>query len=188
MRIISGTHKGRTVIAPSGFPVRPTTDLAKESLFNILGNNFDFENLVVLDLFAGIGSISYEFASRGAAEVIAVDMNFKCADFIRKTSQNFGLKTIRTVRFNVFNFLETVHKKFDIVFADPPYDIRGLERLPDLVLQKNILNEGGWFILEHPAEHDFSKHPNLLEHRKYSKVNFSIFGNTVTTSLSDTNG
>ena len=177
MRIISGTHKGRQVIAPSGLPVRPTTDLAKESLFNILANHFDFENLAVLDLFAGIGSISYEFASRGASEVISIDMNHKCIDFIKKTSQNLGLQAIRTVRFNVFNFLETVNKRFDLVFADPPYDIKGLERLPDLVFQKNILKEDGWFILEHPAEYNFSGHPNFLQHRNYSKVNFSIFGN-----------
>ncbi len=177
MRIISGTHKGRIIIAPTGLPVRPTTDLAKESLFNILANNFEFENLVVMDLFAGIGSISLEFASRGAAEVLAVDMNFKCVDFIKKTAQKLEMPAIRTLRFNMFNFMETVHKKFDIVFADPPYELSGIERIPDLVIQKDILNAGGWFILEHSQANDFSKHPNLVQHRKYGKVHFSIFSN-----------
>lgn len=175
MRIISGTHKGRNIIAPTGLPVRPTTDLAKESLFNILANNFDFEDLVVMDLFAGIGSISFEFASRGAAEILAVDMNYKCVEFIKKTAEKLNISTIRTLRFNAFNFMETVHKKFDIVFADPPYELSGIERIPDLILQKDVLLPGGWFILEHSQAQDFSKHPNLVQHRKYGKVNFSIF-------------
>ena len=176
MRIISGNHKGRRIQAPGNLPVRPTTDMAKESLFNILHNHYDFEGLKVLDLFAGIGSISYEFASRDAAEVLSVELNPRCASFITETGRKLNLTNLFVIRANVFTYLgRGGGKKFDIIFADPPYDLEGIERIPDLVFEKNMLEDEGWLIIEHPASIDFSAHPKLDQHRIYGKVNFSMF-------------
>ena len=150
MRIISGSNKGRIIKTPANLPVRPTTDLAKESLFNILNNHFDFEELDVLDLFAGTGNISYEFASRGAKRIVSVDNNFKCAEFIRKAAQEYGFNKIITVqRANVFVFLKYPQVPFDLIFADPPYDMEGIETIPDLIFNQKLLKPGGWLILEH---------------------------------------
>lgn len=157
-------------------PVRPTTDMAKEALFNILRNYFDFDSLKVLDLFAGIGSISYEFASHGAIEVTSVELNPRCASFINETSSKLDLKNHFVIRANVFTFLRRKSgKKFDIIFADPPYDIEGIDEIPTLVFENDWLADDGWLIVEHSADTDFSEHPNLHQHRKYGKVNFSIF-------------
>jgi 16S rRNA (guanine966-N2)-methyltransferase len=176
VRIIGGSHKGRRVQAPGSLPVRPTTDRAKESLFNILHNYYDFEGIKVLDLFAGIGSISYEFASRDAAEVHSVEMNPRCVSFITETTRKLNLKNLFVIRANVFTFLgRGGGKKYDIIFADPPYDLEGIERIPDLVFEKNMLENDGWLIIEHPASIDFSKHPDFDQHRIYGKVNFSMF-------------
>ena len=176
MRIISGSHKGRHIKTPTNLPVRPTTDLAKESLFNILNNHFDFEELDVLDLFAGTGNISFEFASRGAHRVISVDNNFKCAEFIRKAAQEYGLNKIITVqRANVFVFLKYPQVPFDLIFADPPYDMEGIETIPDLVFDQKLLKPGGWLILEHSSAKKFKDHPFLNQQRNYGRVNFSIF-------------
>ncbi len=176
MRIISGSHKGRNIKAPTNLPVRPTTDLAKESLFNILNNHFDFEDLDVLDLFAGTGNISYEFASRGAKRIVSVENNYRCAEFIRKAAQEFGFNKIITVqRANVFVFLKYPQIPFDLIFADPPYEMEGIDTIPDLVFEQNLLKNGGWLILEHSKANSFKDHPLLLQHRNYGKVNFSIF-------------
>lgn len=176
MRIIGGSHKGRRIQAPANLPVRPTTDMAKEALFNILHNHYDFEGLKVLDLFAGIGSLSYEFAVRDAAEVHSVELNPRCVSFITETTRKLNLKNLFVIRANVFTYLSRGGgKKFDIIFADPPYDLEGIESIPDLVMEKEMLAENGWLIIEHPAEIDFSQHPNLDQHRKYGKVNFSMF-------------
>lgn len=177
MRIISGTHRGRSIMAPATLPVRPTTDLAKESLFNILNNLYDFEGLIVLDLFAGIGSISYEFASRGGGQIYSVEMNPRCADFIRKMAEQLHFENIRVVRNNVFNFLKIASMQFDIIFADPPYDLKGIEGIPDLIFEHNLVAPDGLLIVEHPREYDFSGHPNFRQHRNYGKVNFSFFKN-----------
>jgi len=163
-------------MAPANLPVRPTTDRAKESLFNILRNYYDFDGLKVLDLFAGIGSISYEFAVRDAAEVHSVELHPGCVSFITETVRKLNLKNLFVIRANVFTYLSRGGgKKFDIIFADPPYDLEGIETIPDLVMEKEMLAENGWLIIEHPAEIDFSQHPNLDQHRQYGKVNFSMF-------------
>ena len=176
MRIISGTHKGRPIVTPANLPVRPTTDLAKESLFNILNNSFDFEDLEVMDLFSGTGSISFEFASRGAKRIVVVDNNYRCAEFIRKASQGFGFNNIITVqRANVFSFLKYPQAPFDLIFADPPYEMEDIKGIPDLIFNNKLLKEDGWFVLEHSGDQDFESHPYFLQHRKYGKVNFTIF-------------
>jgi 16S rRNA (guanine(966)-N(2))-methyltransferase RsmD len=175
MRIISGTHKGRPIHPPSNLPVRPTTDFAKESLFNILANRLNYEELNVLDLFAGTGSISFEFASRGAKEVTSVDMNYKCVEFIRRNAADFGFANLRPVRANVISFLDYCKVKYDLIFADPPYDLNAITTIPDKVMNNGLLNKEGILILEHSREHDFTKHPLFNEHRIYGKVNFSFF-------------
>lgn len=179
MRIVSGTHKSRIIRPPSNLPVRPTTDIAKEGLFNILTNRIDFDAIDVLDLFSGTGSISYEFASRGAGQITSVDIEKRCVDFIRKASEEFGFRNIRTVRNDVFSFLKICHVKYDLIFADPPYEMKNVELLPDLVFDKNLLKDNGLFILEHTGTHAFSKHSNFKELRKYGKVNFSFFNNKI---------
>jgi len=175
MRIIGGTLKGKGVNPPIGYKARPTTDFAKEGLFNILLNEFDFEEVSVLDLFSGTGSISYEFASRGSNEIIAVEMNPTNASFITKTAKSFNLNSIQVVRHNVFEFLPICKKSFDIIFADPPYAIEGLDTIPNKVLEQKILNEGGYLILEHPSDYNFSSHPNFIKEKKYGNVHFSFF-------------
>jgi 16S rRNA (guanine966-N2)-methyltransferase len=176
VRIISGSHKGRNIKTPANLPVRPTTDLAKESLFNILNNHFDFEELNVLDLFAGTGNISYEFASRGAQRIVSVDNNFRCAEFIRKAAQEYGFNKIITVqRANVFVFLKYPQIPFDLIFADPPYDMEDIEMIPDLIFDQKLLKPGGWFVLEHSGKNRFKDHPLLNQQRNYGRVNFSIF-------------
>jgi 16S rRNA (guanine(966)-N(2))-methyltransferase RsmD len=175
MRIVSGTHKGRQIHPPSNLPVRPTTDFAKESLFDILANRLNYDELNVLDLFAGTGSISFEFASRGAAEVTSVDMNYKCVEFIRRTAADFGFANLRPVRANVISFLDYCKVKYDLIFADPPYDLNAITTIPDKVMNNGLLNKEGILILEHSRDNDFSKHPLFTEHRIYGKVNFSFF-------------
>ncbi|MCD4773171.1 MAG: 16S rRNA (guanine(966)-N(2))-methyltransferase RsmD [Bacteroidales bacterium] len=175
MRIISGSHKSRRINPPKNLPVRPTTDLAKESLFNILTSYYDIENLDILDLFSGTGNISFEFASRNANEVTAVEINFKCARFIKSTAIQLDFKNIRVIKRDVFDFLQKTDKTFDFIFADPPYDLDGIEKIPQLVFCNNLLNKDGWLIVEHSKETKLDDHPNFLQNRKYSKVNFSIF-------------
>jgi 16S rRNA (guanine966-N2)-methyltransferase len=175
MRIISGKYRGRQLHPPKNLPVRPTTDFARESLFNVLNNMIDFEGLKVLDLFAGTGSISVEFLSRGAATVIAVDADFRCHQFIRRTAETLGDGNLKAVKANVFPFLERAMGQFDIVFADPPYEMERVEELPDRVIQHKLLAAEGWFILEHSRFFDFSGNPFFRQHRKYGNVNFSFF-------------
>jgi 16S rRNA (guanine966-N2)-methyltransferase len=175
MRIISGSHRGRRIFPPNKLPVRPTTDLAKESLFNILWNYVDFENLRVLDLFSGTGNLSYEFASRGCKEVIAVEIHPKCVDFIKKTALDLNFDNIRVVRGEVLHFLKHAPSPFDIIFADPPYDMKEIPLLPGLVLDGKWLSEEGYLIVEHPREVNFSEIPGFFDLRKYGKVHFSFF-------------
>jgi len=149
--------------------------MAKEGLFNILRNHYDFEGLKVLDLFAGIGSISYEFASRDAAEVQSVELNPRCVSFISQTIRKLNLTNLFVIRANAFTFLRKSSKKFDIIFADPPYDLEGIETIPDLVFENDLLEKDGWLIVEHSVSTIFEGHPKLDQHRKYGKVNFSMF-------------
>lgn len=174
MRIIGGEYKGRRITTPRNLPVRPTTDMAKEALFNILNNVLDFENLKVLDLFAGTGNISLEFASRGS-EVLAVEKNFKCVEFIRKSARDFRMTSLKVMRADVFRFLLRAHDTYDLVFADAPYDLKEVTRLPDLVISGGWINKNARLIIEHPKSVDFSGHPYVEQLRKYGKVCFSFF-------------
>jgi len=160
---------------PKNFKARPTTDFAKENLFNILNNNFDFSDIKVLDLFSGTGSISYEFASRDCISVISVESNFKHQLFIKKTIEEFGMQQVRSIKSDVFRYVKTCREKFDIVFADPPYDLKEIAGIPDFIFEHEILNDSGWLIVEHGDKTNFSKHPAFIELRKYGGVNFSIF-------------
>ncbi len=176
MRIISGTHKGRRITAPSKLPVRPTTDVAKEALFNILNNRFHISQVSVLDLFSGTGNISYEFAARGAEEITAVDANYDCVKFIKKTASELDFP-VTTVKSDVFKYLEKVPVRADIIFADPPYNLdkKEFSRIADLVFEKAMLNDNGQLILEHSKHTDLSDLPNFLESRKYGSSVFSFF-------------
>lgn len=175
MRIIGGSRKGKIIQPPSGYKARPTTDFAKEGLFNILDNEYEFQDLKVLDLFGGTGSIAFEFASRGAARVYCVEMARENATFIKKEAERLGLDAVTMVRDNVFDFLPICREKFDIVFADPPYALEGLEGLPDLVFSLDILHPGCYFILEHGGEHSFTSHPHYVKERVYGRVHFTFF-------------
>ena len=175
MRIIGGKFKGKAILPPQGYKARPTTDFAKEGLFNILNNEYDMEGLKVLDLFGGTGAISYEFASRGADMVYCVEMLPLHANFIKSQAAALGMKNLTVVRHNVFEFLEICHEKFDIIFADPPYAIEGLGDLPDKVFAKDILHPGAYFILEHPEEYNFESNPYFVKERKYGNVHFTFF-------------
>ena len=173
MRVITGTARGRRLREPEGMATRPTTDNVKESMFNLI--QFDIEGRRVLDLFAGTGSISYEFASRGARSVTAVEINAVHYNFIRQTARELGCETIYPVKANAFLYLKSCTKQFDIIFADPPYDIEGSETIPELVWQKGLLKPGGWLIFEHSKNMDVSKLPGFKEKRCYGSVNFSVF-------------
>ena len=176
MRIIGGSLRGKSILPPAGYKARPTTDFAKEGLFNTLNNEFWFEDLAVLDLFGGTGSIAFEFASRGAGEIITVEMNPAHVNFIRKTALALGVdRTVKVLHQNVFDFLDICTKCFDIVFADPPYAIEGLDTIPDRVLGKGLVAEGGYLILEHPDDYNFAAHPAFVKERKYGNVHFSYF-------------
>ncbi len=177
MRIISGKNRGRHIVAPSNLPVRPTMDMGKESLFNILNNYFYLDNIHVLDLFSGTGNITYEFASRGALSVVAVDENLLCTKFIQKTIGQLQYDNVTVVRQDAFEYLKGCRRQFNIIFADPPYDMEGVDRLADIIFQQELLLPDGWFVLEHSVVHDFSSHPKFYDHRKYGKLHFSFFVN-----------
>lgn len=178
MRIISGIYRGKTIQPHKNFRAHPTTDFAKESLFTILNNNFhlEFENMKVLDLFTGSGNISFEFASRGCNDITSVDINFRYTSFINKTAADLNLKQIKAIHADAFRFLRSGKTKYDIIFADPPFDLKGTETIYEIVSDKGLLNENGWLIIEHSAKTDLSYLPDFLEKRRYGKVNFSFFG------------
>ena len=176
MRIISGDYKGQKIIFPKNLPVRPTTDIAKESIFNILNNKYSFNEISILDLFAGSGNISYEFYSRGVKDVLAVDSNLKCINFIKKESSRLRMN-ISIIKADVFKFFKT-KLKVDVIFADPPYsmDTKKLHLIIELIHKNHFLKENGTFILEHYKKIDFSEHKNLIESRTYGDSSFSFFG------------
>ncbi len=163
MRIISGLHKGRKITAPKNLPIRPTTDMAKEALFNILNNQYYFDEISVLDLFAGSGNISYEFASRGCKQLMAIEIHPGCTDFIEKTAQNLELP-IRVLKSDVATFMHKTTDLFDVIFADPPYDfeVEKFLKIADLAFEKKLLLDGGILIIEH------SKHTDLASHDRFS--------------------
>jgi 16S rRNA (guanine(966)-N(2))-methyltransferase RsmD len=150
--------------------------MAKESLFNILQNRLDFEDIDVLDLFSGTGSISFEFASRETKHVVAVEKDFRYARFIQDTAKQFGFDRLNVVKSDCFKFMAGTRLKFDLVFADPPYELESLKTIPDLIFEYGLLKENGSFILEHPAAYSFTGHPYFTEMRNYSRVHFSFFG------------
>ncbi len=175
MRIISGTYRGRAINPPRNLRARPTTDFAKGNLFNVLNNIVDYEAVDVLDLFAGTGSISYEFASRGARSVTSVEINAVHYDFIRRTARELGATVIHPIKANAFLYLKNCPKSFDIVFSDAPYDLEGTDEIVPLVLGGDILREGGIFIFEHSGRKDFSTNEYFWQLRSYGSVNFSFF-------------
>ena len=178
MRIISGTHGGRRIHPPADMPfTRPTTDIAREGLFNVLQNNLVFEDLVTLDLFGGTGCISYELASRGVSDITIVEKDKKMYDFIKKTSEQLGFNNFRVIRSDVFRFIETTTENYDLVFAGPPYALATIDELPVRIFEKGLLKPGGWFILEHTPKNDYRKFSHFKTERKYGTTLFSIFIN-----------
>ncbi|MBF8151089.1 16S rRNA (guanine(966)-N(2))-methyltransferase RsmD [Winogradskyella sp. F6397] len=176
MRIISGLFKGRRITAPKKLPVRPTTDMAKEALFNILNNQYYFDDISVLDLFSGTGNISYEFASRGTEQITAVDDNYGCIKFINETSEAFEMP-ISTIKSDVFKFLEKSKQKHTIIFADPPYDfeLEAFSKIPELVFQNDLLEDEGLLIVEHSKHTDLSQLEHYSHSKSYGGNMFSFF-------------
>lgn len=176
MRIISGKHKGKKIFPDSSFSARPTTDFAKENIFNVLGNIVDFEDLEVLDLFSGTGSIGYEFASRGAKEVISVELNYKHYAFIKHCAAQLGFDCMKVFKNDVFAACKKLNgRSFDVVFADPPYNLDRITEVPDAIFENGLLRADGIAVVEHPAYVKFEEHPNFVERRVYGSVNFSLF-------------
>lgn len=182
MRIITGKFKGRHFDIPRSFKARPTTDFAKENIFNVLTHYIDFDGAAALDLFAGTGSITLELLSRGCSPVISVEMDrdhyrfiTTCIDKLESTGGEEITSASKVLRADVFRFLKTCRQQFDFVFADPPYALKEIPQLPDFVLGRDVLKPEGIFVLEHGKDNAFESHPNFLEHRAYGSVNFSIF-------------
>jgi len=175
MRIITGIYKGRRFDIPHTFKARPTTDFAKENIFNVLNSYIDFEGATALDLFAGTGSISLELLSRGCQQVVSIEKDRDHHAFIRQCVQKLGADNSVVIRGDVFRYIKSCSQQFDFIFADPPYQLAELAQIPDLIFEKDLLKEEGIFVLEHGAQNDFSNHPHFVEHRKYGSVNFSIF-------------
>ena len=197
MRIITGQYKGRHFDIPRTFKARPTTDFAKENIFNVLNGYLDFEGATALDLFAGTGSISLELVSRGCERVISVEMDRDHANFIRQCMTKIGTDKNVLIKGDVFRFLKSCKQQFDFIFADPPYALKELATIPDLIFRENegkatgrrpmvgnagergnedtLLKPDGVFVFEHGKDYDFSQHPHFVEHRSYGSVNFSLF-------------
>ena len=176
MRVISGIYKRRRFDVPRTFKARPTTDFAKENLFNVLNNYIDFEEgVTALDLFAGTGSISIELVSRGCDRVISVEKDPAHHSFICKIMKEVQTDKCLPIRGDVFKFINSVREQFDFIFADPPYALKELESIPELIFKNNLLKEGGLFVLEHGKQNNFEDHPHFIERRVYGSVNFSLF-------------
>ena len=176
MRIISGIYGRRRFDVPSSFSARPTTDFAKENIFNVVNNLVDLEGMDALDLFAGTGSISFELISRGCRNVTAIEKNNAHASFIAKVAKELKTDALALIRGDVFRYLNSAPKQsFDFIFADPPYALPELPEIPALVFERDLLRDGGIFIMEHPKTNDFSSLPYFYQHRVYGSVNFSIF-------------
>jgi len=184
MRIISGIYGGRRLSPPKNITARPTTDFAKESLFNLLNNRMDFEGIDMLDLFAGTGGIGIECISRGARSVTAVEIAHVQQNWIISCCRQLGIRNLSVIRGDVFKFLNACHTKYDLIFADPPYALEELPTLPDVILKNSgvriqnsdsILKENGWLVIEHGKDTDFTSHPRHVETRTYGSVQFSFF-------------
>jgi 16S rRNA (guanine966-N2)-methyltransferase len=175
MRIIGGSLKGLRLNPPKNLPVRPTTDLAKEALFNILQNQIEFEGIRVLDLFSGTGNISMEFASRGAEQVTSVDRSIQCVHYLKDTARQHGLNNIKAYKDDVFKYLQLETEQFDLIFADPPYDLNRIPEIPKVIFEKNMLLPDGLLIVEHQSMQNLSNHPAFVEQRRYGHSSFSFF-------------
>ena len=176
MRIIGGELKGRIFKPGRNFKARPTTDFAKENLFNILNNKIDFEETKILDLFAGTGSISFEFASRGCQSITTVEIDHVHFAFISSVIKQLKLEeNIRLLRYDVLKFIPSCTETYDLIFADPPYEMKSLKDIPDLIFSNKLINPGGMLILEHGKTDNFASHPNLNQQRVYGSVHFSFF-------------
>lgn len=175
MRIISGEKKGHRIFAPKNLPTRPTTDRSKESLFNILVNVFDFTECRILDLYAGTGNITYEFASRGAKEIVCVDRFHGCTRFIKSESQKLGFEQITILKADVLKTLQRVQGSFDIIFADPPFATKDYKRIHESVFKHELVAPEGWFIMEHHSVHNFSDLPHFSQARHYGQNVMSFY-------------
>jgi 16S rRNA (guanine(966)-N(2))-methyltransferase RsmD len=175
MRILGGHLKGLRLQPPKNLPVRPTTDMAKEALFNILQNRIDFEGADVLDLFSGTGNISLEFASRDAKQVTAIDRSIQCIHYLKDTAVQYGLQNIKTYKSDVFKYLELETERYDVIFSDPPYDLPQIPEIPKVIFKKNLLKPGGLLIIEHQALQNLSNHAAFVEQRAYGNASFSFF-------------
>ena len=176
MRIVSGKYRGRTIKAPGNLPTRPTTDMAKEALFNILNNHVYFDQIKVLDLFCGTGNISFEFYSRGSHRVVSVDDHYACINFVKKTSEELQAKgVIEAIKSDAIKFIKRSREKYDVIFADPPYAFEKYDDLIQSIFENDILEENGLVVVEHDSKHDFENSPFYFNHRKYGTVNFSFF-------------
>lgn len=176
MRIIGGEHGRRRINPPANMPhTRPTTDVAKEGLFNVISHNLDIEELKTLDLFGGTGSISYELASRGASDLTIIEKDPKMYEFIKKTAAELKLANFKVVKMDVFKFIEQCTDRFDFVFAGPPYALGNIDDLPKLIFEKQLLTPKGWFVLEHTPRNDYKKFPFYATERNYGSTIFSIF-------------
>jgi len=176
MRIISGIHGGRKISPPEKMPfTRPTTDIAKEGLFNILQNNLDIGSLKTLDLFGGTGAISYELASRGAEDLTIIEKDSVMYEFIKKNAAILAFANFKVIKSDVFKYLENCTEKYDFIFAGPPYALTSIDELPELVFEKKLLNRGGWFVLEHTPRNDYKRTAHYRTERNYGTTIFSIF-------------
>lgn len=183
MRIISGKNKGRRINPPANMPyTRPTTDIAKEGLFNILQNNLDFTELKTLDLFGGTGNISYELASRGVEDLTIVERDVKMHAFIKKTAEDLKLENFKVVKSDVFRFIQDTTEKYDFIFAGPPYALQNIDDLPRAIFEKGLLNEDGWFVLEHTPRNNYEGFPFFRDARNYGTTIFSVFVNQFATT------
>lgn len=177
MRIISGKYKGKRFTPPDGIPTRPTTDIAKEALFNILNNNISYADTSFLDLFAGSGNISYEMASRGCNNILAIDRFPLCVQFIQKTINDWQIEGMRVLQADVFDVIPNSKEQFSLIFAGPPYGLDILDEIPDRILEAQRLTKGGILVLEHNQNHNFDEHERFAERRHYGQTNFSFFIN-----------
>lgn len=177
MRIITGKYKGRRFEVPRSFKARPTTDFAKENIFNVMNGYIDFEDAVALDLFSGTGSISLELISRGCKQVISVEADRDHHAFIKQCVAKLGVDNCITIRGDVFRFIKGCKQQFDFIFADPPYALPELHKIPELVFNAGILRDNGIFVFEHGKKDNFAESPHYVEHREYGSVNFTIFSN-----------
>ncbi|MES2704244.1 MAG: RsmD family RNA methyltransferase [Bacteroidota bacterium] len=176
MRIVGGTFGGRRFSPPAKIPARPTTEVAREGLFNMLNNMMDLEGVKACELFAGTGSISYELASRGAADVTLVERDTISIDFIKKTAKELGIADMmHIIKADVFKFMKQSTGQYDLIFADPPYELANMDELPQLVFEKGMLTEGGTFVLEHTTRNDYKQHPRFLRMKNYGTTIFTFF-------------